>query len=115
MNKILTPEMYDSIPALIAQGVTKAEIAEQFGVTKDTLQVQCSRRGISLRKGGKYQRRTITLLQPTPLELSDKAMLAFREKAQALGIDTIKLVRDLLETIAKDDLYVAVLDLEEAA
>lgn len=115
MKVILTPEMYDSIPALIAQGVTKAEIAEQFGVTKDTLQVQCSRRGISLRKGGKYQRRPITLLQPTPLELSDQAMLAFREKAKAMGIDTIKLVRDLLERIAKDDLYVAVLDLEEAA
>ena len=36
-------------------------------------------------------------------------MLALREKAQAMGVDTVKLARDLLETIAKDNLYVAVL------
>jgi hypothetical protein len=112
---ILTAEMYDRVPALVEQGLKKNEIAELFGCTKETLQVQCSRRGISLRKGGKSQPRPLKLLPAAPLDLSDTALLALRERAQAMGIDTAKLARDLLETIAKDDLYVAVLDLEEAA
>ncbi len=50
--KILTDEKFASIPAMIEQGISKAEIAAMCGVTKSTLQVQCSRRGVSLRKGG---------------------------------------------------------------
>ena len=112
---ILTAEMYDRVPALVEQGLKKAEIAELFGCAKETLQVQCSRRGISLRKGGKSQARPLTLLPAAPIDLSEMALLALRDKAQTLGIDTAKLARDLLEMIARDDLYVAVLDLEEAA
>jgi hypothetical protein len=114
MRGILTTEMYDSIPALIEQGLTKVEIAERFGCTAQTLQVQCCRRRISLRKGGKSQPRPLKLLPAAPLDLSDAALLALRERATAMGIDTAKLARDLLETIAKDDLYVAVLDVEAA-
>lgn len=115
MRGILTAEMYERVPAMIAQGMTKVEIAAEFGCTKETLQVQCSRRKISLRKGGKYQKRPLTLLPAAPLDLSDTALSALCEKAQTLGIDTAKLARDLLEMIAKDDLYIAVLDLERAA
>jgi hypothetical protein len=114
MRGILTAEMYEQVPVLIAQCKTKVEIAELFGCTKDTLQVQCSRRKISLRKGGKYQKRPLMLLPAAPLDLSEMALSALCEKAQTLGIDTAKLARDLLETIAKDDLYIAVLDLEAA-
>ena len=49
--KILTDEKFASIPAMIEQGISKAEIAAMCGVTKSTLQVQCSRRGVSLRPG----------------------------------------------------------------
>ena len=48
----ITDEMYARIPALLEQGMTKAEIAAMFGVTLGSLGVCCSRRGISLRKGG---------------------------------------------------------------
>ena len=48
----ITDEMYARIPALLEQGMTKAEIAAMLGVTLGTLGVCCSRRGISLRKGG---------------------------------------------------------------
>ena len=50
--KRLTDERFASIPAMIEQGFSKAEIAAMWGVTISTLQVQCSRRGISLSKGG---------------------------------------------------------------
>jgi hypothetical protein len=46
---------------------------------------------------------------PLPLSLSDSAMLGLRTAAQARGKDEARLASDLLETIAKDDLYVAVL------
>jgi hypothetical protein len=47
--KVLTQEKYDSIPALLEQGLDRTQIAALFGVTPASLQVQCSRRGISLR------------------------------------------------------------------
>lgn len=110
-TKKLTPEIYIQIPALIAEGKTKAEIAASYGVTPATLQVQCCRRGISLRKGSPRLPR-IKLSWPNPplpLSLSDSAMLGLRTAAQARGKDEARLASDLLETIAKDDLYVAVL------
>ena len=39
-----TEEMYNNIPQLLADGVTKTEIALRFGTTPNSLQVQCSRR-----------------------------------------------------------------------
>ena len=48
----ITDETYAGIPALLEQGMTKTEIANMFGVKLSTLAVLCSRRVISLRKGG---------------------------------------------------------------
>ena len=48
----ITDDMFARIPALLLAGTTKAEIAAMYGVTLNTLVVLCSRRGISLRKGG---------------------------------------------------------------
>jgi hypothetical protein len=101
-NRKLTDEVFALIPDLVEQGKTKAEIAETYGVTSGTLQVQCCRRGISLRKGGPRIKLS--------LSLSDKARIALRTAAQARGKDETRLARELLETIAKDDLYRAVLD-----
>jgi hypothetical protein len=113
--KILTNEKFASIPAMIEQGISKAEIAAMCGVTKSTLQVQCSRRGVSLRKGGHLLPRRQLSLPDAPLMLSDTALMALRTAARAMGVDEARLASDLLETIAKDDLYNAVLDVEEAA
>ena len=110
----LTPEMYDSIPALLAQGTDKIEIARQFGVTPSTLVVQCSRRGISLRRGGGFGRKQTLTLPEAPLELSDTTLAQLRKKARSMNVDPVRLARDLLETIVADDLYDAVLDLENA-
>jgi hypothetical protein len=108
----LTDEMYAAIPALLEQGMRRAEIAAMYGVTPGTLAVFCSQRGISLRKGGRRKRKLV--LSDEPLPLSNYVLKSLHEAARSLGKDsTERLVSDLLEKIVSDDLYNAVLD-EEA-
>ena len=60
------------------------------------------------------ERTNLTLLDE-PLALSDGVLKSLREAARAMGKEsTARLVSDLLEKIASDVLYKAVLD-EEAA
>ena len=111
----ITDDMFARIPALLLEGTTKAEIAAMYGVTLGTLVVLCSQRGISLRKGGPLPKRTNLTLPDEPLPLSDGVLKSLREATRAMGKDsTARLVSDLLEKIASDGLYKAVLD-EEAA
>ena len=111
----ITDDMFARIPALLREGTTKDEIAAMYGVTLSTLVVMCCRRGISLRKGGPLPKRTDLSLPDEPLPLSDSVLNSLREAARAMGKDsTARLVSDLLEKIASDGLYRAVLD-EEAA
>ena len=111
----ITDDMFARIPALLLEGTTKAEIAAMYGVTLGTLVVLCSQRGISLRKGGSLPKRTNLTLPNEPLPLSDGVLMSLREATRAMGKDsTARLVSDLLEKIASDGLYKAVLD-EEAA
>jgi hypothetical protein len=108
----LTDEAFASIPLLIEQGMTKCEIAARYGVTVSTLQVQCSRRNISLRKGGPFLPRRALVLPEGKLSISTRALQALRHAARAMGTDEVQLASELLETIIKDDLYKAVLDVE---
>jgi len=111
----ITDDMFARIPALLREGTTKDEIAAMYGVTLSTLVVMCCRRGISLRKGGPLPKRTDLSLPDEPLPLSDSVLNSLRETARVMGKDsTARLVSDLLERIASDGLYRAVLD-EEAA
>ena len=119
----VTDDMFARIPALLRKGTTKAEIAAVYGVTLGTLKVLCCRRGISLRKGGPLSKRsngplpkrTNLSLPDEPLPLSDGVLKSLREATRTMGKDsTARLVSDLLEKIASDGLYKAVLD-EEAA
>jgi hypothetical protein len=113
----ITDDMFARIPALLLEGTTKAEIAAMYGVKLSTLVVLCSRRGISLRKGGplpkrpKPLKRTNLTLPDEPLPLSDGVLKSLREATRVMGKDsTARLVSDLLEKIASDSLYKAVLD-----
>jgi len=111
----ITDDMFARIPVLLLEGMTKDEIAAMYGVTRNTLTVMCSQRGISLRKGGALPKRTNLTLPDEPLPLSDGVLKSLRKTARAMGKDsTARLVSDLLEKIASDGLYKAVLD-EEAA
>ena len=109
----ITDDMFARIPALLLEGTTKAEIAAMYGVTLGTLQVTCSKRDISLRKGGPLPKRTNLTLPDEPLPLSDDVLKSLREATRSMGKDsTARLVSDLLEKIASDGLYKAVLDEE---
>ena len=115
----ITGDMFARIPALLLEGMTKAEIAAMYSVTPGTLVVLCSQRGISLRRGGtlpkrtKLPKRTNLTLPDEPLPLSDGVLKSLSEAARAMGKDsTARLVSDLLEKIASDGLYKAVLDEE---
>jgi hypothetical protein len=102
---ILTPQVLAGIPALIAQGMGRAEIAERLGCKQSTLQVRCSNAGISLRG-----RKRIELRTGEPLSLSHEALAGLRARAAAMGCSEARLASDLLEVIARDNLYDAVLD-----
>ena len=111
----ITDDMFAHIPTLLLKGTTKAEIAALYGVTLGTLAVLCSRRGISLRKGGPLLKRANLTLLDEPLPLSDGVLKLLRQATRAMGKDsTARLVSDLLEKIVSDGLYKTVLD-EEAA
>jgi hypothetical protein len=45
-----TPERFEQIKNLVERGISREEIAETIGVTLGSLQVTCSRMGISLRR-----------------------------------------------------------------
>jgi ADP-dependent phosphofructokinase/glucokinase len=47
---------------------------------------------------------------PTTLQISRVAMSRLRQRAEAIGMNEAQLASDLLEVIAQDDLYDAVLD-----
>ena len=111
MRKRITDDMFARIPALLLQGKSRAEIAAMYGVTLGTLTVLCSQRGISLRKGGSLPKRSNLTLPDEPLPLNDGVLMSLRKAARAMGKDsTARLVSDLLEKIASDGLYKAVLD-----
>jgi len=75
----ITDEMFATVPALIARGLTKAEIAAQFGVMPSSLQVMCSQRRISLRKGGPLLKRLTLVYEELPL--SDGVLKSLRGRA----------------------------------
>jgi len=55
---ILTREVLAGVPALVEQGLHKADIAERFGCKESTLVVRCSIAGISLRGPKRLQLRS---------------------------------------------------------
>ena len=99
---ILTQQVLAGIPALVAQGLRKVDIAKRLGCKEDTLQVRCSTAGISL-SGRK-------LRIGDPLKLTHEAVVGLRERAASIGCSEMQLVSDLLEVISRDNLYDAVLD-----
>jgi hypothetical protein len=102
---ILTPQDLAGIPALIEQGLRRADIAERLGCKASTLQVRCSNAGISLRR-----RKRLELRAGSQLTLSHEAVAGLRACAAARGCSEAQLASELLEVIARDDLYDAVLD-----
>ena len=116
------------IPVLVQQGLNTEAIAARLGCTAGTLKVRCSQAQISLRVPKEVkvvplvpltpapkppkQKRSYAFAMPTTLQLSRVAMSRLRQRAKATGMTEAELVTSLLEMIAQDDLYDAVLDSE---
>ena len=103
---ILTRDVMAGIPTLVEQGLRKREIAERLGCKESTLQVRCCNAGISLRGGPKR----LKLRAGVPLTLSRETIASLSVRAAADGCSEAQLACDLLDTIARDSLYDAVLD-----
>ena len=134
MRTILTAEVLASIPVLVQQGMPAEAIAARIGCTVGTLRVRCSHAGISLRVPKEVKvvpmvplapaptppksalsKQCFAFAVPTTLELSRVAMSRLRQRAETTGMTEAELVTTLLEMIAQDDLYDAVLDNGEGA
>jgi hypothetical protein len=128
---ILTEDVMAGIPVLVQQGLNAEAIAARLGCTVGTLRVRCSQAQISLRVPKEVkvvplvpaskppeQKRCFAFAMPTTpttLQLSRAAMSRLRQRAEATGVNEAALVRNLLEVIAQDDLFDAVLDTAESA
>ena len=126
---ILTKDVMAGIPALVQQGLSTEAIAARLGCTAGTLKVRCSQLRISLRVPKKVKvvplvplvpalkppkppqsKPCFAFAVPTTLQLSRVAMSRLRQRAEATGMTEAELVTTLIEVIAQDDLYDAVLD-----
>ncbi len=125
---IFTKDIVAGIPVLVQQGLNAEAIAARLGCTVGTLRVRCSQARISLRipkevkvvplvaaSKPPMQKRFYGFALPTTLQLSRVAMSRLRQHAEAIGVTEARLASDLLEVIARDDLYDAVLDAAKAA
>jgi hypothetical protein len=88
------------IPELIDQGLSDLGIANRLGCTVGSLRVRCSQLKISLKRSAK-----VVLPQAILAQLNERAAL--------MGVSAAALAADLLEEIARDDLYDAVLDRDD--
>ena len=114
---ILTMDVMAGIPALVAQGLRAEAIAARLGCTPGTLKVRCSQAQISLRvpKEVKVVPLVPAVTPPKQMRsyvfaLSRIALSRLRQRAGATGMAEAALVRNLIEVIAQDDLFDAVLD-----
>ena len=119
-----TPTTIVQIPRWLDEGLSADQIAARIGCTVGTLKVKCSKLGISLRcRKPNYDRRnenangTRGARKPSSeprerLNLSVRrgTLDRLRTYASSKGVSAQKLAASLLEKIAEDDLYKAVLD-----
>jgi hypothetical protein len=129
-RSILTKDVMAGIPVLVQQGLNAEAIAARLGCSAGTLKVRCSQAGISLRVPKEVKvvplvqaspakppqsKRCFAFALPSTLQLSRVAMSRLRQRAEAIGVNEAQLASDLLEVIAQDDLYDAVLDRAKGA
>jgi hypothetical protein len=97
------------IPVFVDEGLSDLEIAKRMGWTAGTLRVRCSQLKISLRRKvatGKVASGKHVVL---PRAIFDQ----LHERAVLMGVSMSALASDLLEVIARDSLYDAVLDRDD--
>lgn len=108
-GSILTVEVMATIPAMVSAGLNAVTISERIGCKVSTLRVRCSQEGISLRRPSIYRDRN-RKIPSLNVQLNRTAMLYFRELSRTTGSTETRLVKELLDVIARDDLFNAVMD-----
>ena len=103
----LDPEI---IRELVGQGLSNIEIANRMGWTVGTLYVRCSQLKISLRRSSKKVR----LKRWPKIPLPDDLFEQLRQRAKIMHVSAAELAVALLKEIARDGLYDAVLDRDDA-
>ena len=103
----LDPEI---IRELVGQGLSNIEIANRMGWTIGTLYVRCSQLKISLRRSSKKVR----LKRWPKIPLPDDLFEQLRQRAKIMHVSATELAVALLKEIARDGLYDAVLDRDDA-
>ena len=103
----LDPEI---IRELVGQGLSNIEIANRMGWTIGTLYVRCSQLKISLRRSSKKVR----LKRWPKIPLPDDLFEQLRQRAKIMRVSAAELAVALLKEIARDGLYDAVLDRDDA-
>jgi len=112
-------DMREHIPHLIAEGRSIREIADTIGCRPGSLKVKCAQLGISLRRRRvlpelKPPRQKVSPLRPMLVELAPRIFALFDSKSRAAGVQPQTLAASLLTIIARDDLFNAVLDNDDA-
>jgi hypothetical protein len=104
---IFSPLVFSQINDLIAQGLSAPEIAKLIGCKVGSLRVKCSQQGISLRRNPDGQS---NLPRRLMIRLSEDVALDLQRQAKKKGMSQADLALALLDAIARDDLYDAVID-----
>jgi hypothetical protein len=110
-RRILTKAVLATIPEMVERGGMGAHaIAEKLGCNIGTLKVRCCQEKISLRRPG--SRRGRPKSDERTIRLSSVTLALLQKRAAATGKTDTALAQELLETIARDNLYDAVLDVD---
>jgi hypothetical protein len=123
---IFTPAVIEQIRRLVRDGACAPEISQRIGCTVNSLRVTCSKLGISLRQQGRrlpqsdqaVGTRAPASAAPTQPQaqvslqvmMEQSLMNEFQRSAAARGLSSATLAKALLEVIAQDSLYDALLD-----
>jgi hypothetical protein len=98
-----TPQVIENIKELVAQGINRDEIANRLGVTVGSLQVTCSRLGISLRRislsnGSRHTAARATPFANFAITMRHKG----KEKVTDLPLPSTAIEELALEAISRD-------------
>jgi hypothetical protein len=107
-TQLITPSVVSMIRPWRDEGLSPAEIAQKIGCTVGSLRVRCSQLKISLRRGA--SKREVEARDPLLVMVSPSTIGHLQNRAALKGLSHARLAATLLDRIAQDDLYDAVLD-----
>jgi hypothetical protein len=109
-RRIFSPLVLSRIAALVDQGFSAAEIADEIGCALGSLRVRCSEHGISLRRSARFAPERRECPARLVINISRSAALALQRQAGNDRMSAAQLAAMLLEAVVRDNLYEAVID-----